>query len=239
LSYSVNVLGYGYSRELQAEGPLGDVLAELDARFSSFDLGSFLHGIGGMQYREVEGGFYSWMLYRETTGGGMMPVNEGVNMLHPRPGERIYVMYKFFPSGSYEPRRAYALPAEPAPPDEEPIIEYHFTPMEEYTLPELIEYTESTGSPEEQSLLAFLDEEEREQPLPVFSKPKFTKLATTTETYQIIRPRPTPLRVAIPRFEDNRELERFLMDVLAKARLDFVLAARLKEEEPATPLLRV
>lgn len=238
MSYSLNIMGYGYSKEVETEGPLTDALSKLDAKFSTFDLGSFLYELGGMKYKEVAGGFYSWMLYRVGPTGNMMPTQEGISALVPRPGERIYAVYEFHPSGRYVDPGLYELPELPGPPEEPEPAEYHFVPLEGYELPELVEYGQLVQEPEGPAVTEFTEQEKR--PLPEYSFPDFTTpLFKPVETYQLVRPLPTPRRSPVPEFQDNSDLERFLMDILASARLAFLLPRPEPEEESTVPLAQV
>ena len=229
MSYHLSVLGYGYSRELEAERPLVEELLKLDARFTSFEFGSFLQELAGMKYKEVDGGFYSWMIYREGA-----PVQKGVSLFRPRDGERIYVVYQFFPSASKMERRLVPVeymkpPGGPAPPD------YEFVPPEEYALPELVEYRE-LGEVEE--WMPEFSEQVEERPVVEYSKPRFTEPQPEVETYQLVHPEPSPPEERIPLFESDSELERFLMELLSVARLSFLLPAPVEEQVPL-PLIRV
>lgn len=230
MSYSLNVLGYGYSKEIEADGPLTDALSKLDAKFSSFDMGSFLHEIGGMKYKEVDGGFYSWMLYRVGPSGNMMPAQEGINAINPRHGEQVYAVYEFFPSPKYKEQELYVLPESPSLPEEPKPAKYQFVSLEEYELPDLWEYREVVNELEEPEV--FMPKEYKKQQ-PEYSLPEFTKpIFTSIETYQVVRPSTTPSRSPVPVWEDNRDLERFLMDLLSAARVDSLLSTKAEEEEP-------
>ena len=240
MSYQVSVMGYGFSKEMEAEGPLSTALSELDAKFSSFDLGSFLYEMSGMKYQEVNGGFYSWMIYKTGNDGIPQFVNEGLNKLIPKQGEHIYLMYQFFPSGSYQERELLRLPKPPKLPERPQPPEYQFVLPEKYELPDLFEYGESTVEEELLTASVFEEEDKQELNVPLYSKPEFTlPLPASIETYQLVRPLPEPARTPLPEFQDDDGLERFLMDVMSEAKFTSLLAGITQKEDAIASLVQV
>ncbi|MBR9689451.1 MAG: dethiobiotin synthase [Candidatus Altiarchaeota archaeon] len=234
MSYQLTVLGFGYSQELQVEGGLEDALKGLDAKFTSFEFGTFLHEIADMPYKEVDGGMYAWMLYHLDNAGQMKPVEQGLKDLSPKDGDRIFALYQFFSTGIHSTPGAYERPSAVEMPEAE-WLDYVLEKPEEYIDSSLIEYQEFEPEVEDLTPLleVFFDEDELPTQFAQYSLPEFNFNHTSLQAlYTVVFPKSLAIPQPINDIQNDSELEHFLMDILSEAKFEGVLEAINRETGP-------